>query len=58
MPTIEISDEVLAALQKLKRIPAESDAEALDRVIRETAADRDQKLREYEKLEPHTHSTN
>ena len=58
MTTIEISDEVLAALQKLKRIPAESDAEALDRVIRETAADRDQKLREYEKLEPDTHSTN
>ena len=58
MPTLEISDDALAALQSLKRIPAEPDAAALDRILRELVADRDEKLREYRQQEPDTHSTN
>lgn len=58
MPTLEISEDALAALQTLKRIPAETDVTALDRILRELASDRDQKLRVYRQQEPDTHSTN
>ena len=58
MPTLEISEDALAALQTLKRIPTETDVAALDRILRELPSDRDQKLSEYCQQEPDTHSTN
>ena len=58
MPTLEISEDALTALQTLKRIPAETGVAALDRILRELPSDRDQKLREYRQQKPNTYSTN
>lgn len=57
MPSIEISDEVLARIRAL----ANSDAEPEDTILRrvlETAAEHEAKLRAYERSEKDITSTN
>lgn len=57
MPTITVSDDVLQKINALKKTPDETEDAVLTRVL-ENAADREARLRAYEKAEQDISSTN
>lgn len=57
MPTITVSDDVLQKIKALKKNPDETEDAVLTRVL-ESAADREARLRAYEKAEQDISSTN